>query len=146
MFDQIISGLKSQVGGEIQEKTGISDSMLGSVMDVVKTETTKTVGSKLMGGNLDTVMNLFSNDSNSKSADGLQASLTTGIMDGLMDKLGLDSSKAGSIVKIIIPSLLSLITKKNEETPKDDASPLTSLFGGGDGISGMAGKALKGLF
>jgi hypothetical protein len=40
---------------------------------------------------------------------------------------------------------MSLITKKNNETPEDDPSPLNALFGGNDSMGNLGGNLLNNL-
>ncbi len=148
MLDNIISQLKDKVGGELQRKENVDSGQVDGIMDVVKNVAMEKVGKEMLGGGLENVMNLFGKKENHTGGDKLQSEISTGIMGGLMEKLGFDKGKAGSIVTMILPLLMKFITDKNSETADDDASPLKDLFGGGvkGGIGGAAGKALGGLF
>ncbi|KAA3641595.1 MAG: hypothetical protein DWP95_06480 [Proteobacteria bacterium] len=143
MIDAIMNQLKQQVGGQLQEKEGVSSSELSGIFDVVKEQATKKVGENMLDQGLDGVMSLFSNRDNNKEADSLQASITGGIVDGLQKKLGFSGSKATGIVAIIMPYLIRLITDKNTETPDDDPSPIKDILGGS---LGSIGDKLGGLF
>lgn len=145
MLDQLISGIKDEISGKLQAEQGVSSDQVDGVMDVVSNVSQEKIGGELLGGNLDSVMNLFSDKPNTQEADSLQTNLTSGIMEGLIGKLGLDRSKASSIVNTVAPILIGFLTKKNNETADDDASPLTNLFGGGD-LGNIAKKTLGGLF
>jgi len=46
---------------------------------------------------------------------------------------------------VAMPTLVKLITQKNNTTPDNDPSPLQDLFGGGGGLGGAA-KNLLGSF
>lgn len=145
MLDSIISGLKDQVSGKLKAEAGVEENELGSIMDVVKGVTGKEVGKEMLGGNLSGVMSLFSKGSNNQAANGIQTSVTTGIVSGLIEKLGFSKDKATTVTNIVVPALLSLITKKNASTPDDDATPLKDLFGGSD-LAGGIGKKIGGFF
>ncbi|HET8810780.1 MAG TPA: hypothetical protein VFM65_11025 [Flavobacteriaceae bacterium] len=145
MLDQLISGIKDEISGKLQAEQGVSSDQIDGVMDVVSNVSQEKIGGELLGGNLDSVMNLFSDKPNTQEADSLQTNLTSGIMEGLIGKLGLDRSKASSIVNTVAPILIGFLTKKNNETADDDTSPLTNLFGGGD-LGNIAKKTLGGLF
>jgi uncharacterized protein YidB (DUF937 family) len=102
------------------------------------------MGKEMMSGGLDTVMNLFSNKSNSSAADGLQSLLTTTLINKFMGKLGLSQEGGSTLASSIVPTIINLISKKNGETPDTDSSALSSLFGGGssdalDKAKGMLG-------
>ncbi|GGZ47671.1 DUF937 domain-containing protein [Mesonia mobilis] len=143
MLDSLLGSLKDQVAGKLQSEAGVDSSNIDGVMDVVKSVAGKKVGTEMLEGGLGNVMNLFSGKSNSTAANSLQTSITTGIVNGLIEKLGFSKDKASKVTNIVVPVLINLISKKNEETPDDDASPLKDLFGGGG--SNVA-KKLGGFF
>lgn len=153
MLDQILNGLKDQIGNEVQQKAGVSSNMLDDILKITGNVASKEVSKEMLGGNLDTVMNLFSNGQNNSSANSLQNNIMNGMVSSFVEKLGLNKETASTVTSIIIPALMGLITKKNNETPDNDASPLTDLFntavGGGDSnnpLGGLIGKTLGGLF
>lgn len=147
MLDELIGGLKNQVAGQLKTEDGVSDIQVDGIMDVVKNVAGEKIGGELLGGNTDSVMNLFSEKTNTPQANSLQSGLESGIADGLMEKLGIDSEQASSIVSKLAPVLIGLFTEKNNETPEGDASSLTDLLGGsGGGLGNLAKKALGGLF
>ncbi|MGB0885763.1 MAG: DUF937 domain-containing protein [Chitinophagales bacterium] len=145
MLEQLLQGLQGQVGKEVQEKAGVDSDMMSQIMQLAGGVATKEVGKEMMSGGLDTVMNLFSNNSNSSNANSLQTNITTGVVNSLVEKLGFDQGKASMITAIVIPAIMNLVTQKNNETPETDSSPLNSLFGGkeGGGIADMIGGFLK---
>jgi hypothetical protein len=147
MLDNILKILSSQLGGDLQSKAGVKPEQLGGIMDVVKNAAGSTLGKQLTSGDgLSTMMNLFSSKPNNAAANGLQGMLNNDIVAGLIKKLGLDEAKANQIAGMVVPTLVGLITKKNNETPDDDPSPLMDLLGGGGGgLGGMLGK-IGGLF
>lgn len=147
MIDQMMGLLKSEVGSQILEKTNVGSDKLGGIFSVIGDVASKEVSGKMLGGDLSSVMNLFSNKANNSSANSLQNSISTGVVSNLISKLGLSESIANTIATIAVPALIGLITKKNSETPDDDASPLTELFGGGGSdIGGAVGNILGKLF
>lgn len=145
-MDNLINGLKDQVAGKLQAEEGVSGSQVDGILDVVKNVAGEKIGGELLGGNMGSVMNLFSDKPNTQEADSIQTGITSGIMEGLIGKLGFDESKASSIVNTVAPMLISFVTGKNNETPEDDTSALTDLFGGGGGLGNIAKNALGKLF
>lgn len=145
-MDDLINGLKSQVAGKLQAEAGVSGSQVDGIMDIVKNVAGEKIGGEMLSGGMGSLMNLFSDKPNTQEADSLQTGLTSGIMEGLIGKLGFDKSKASSVVNIVVPMLISFVTGKNNETAEDDASPLAELFGGGSGLGNIAKNALGGLF
>lgn len=153
MLEQILSGLKDQIGNEVQQKAGVSSNMLDDILKITGNVATKEVSKEMLSGNLDTVMNLFSKGSNSSQASSLQDNIVNGMVANFVEKLGLNKETASTVTSIIIPVLMNLITKKNSETSVSDASPLVDLFtnavGGNDKnspLGGLIGKTLGGLF
>lgn len=144
-MEHLINGLKDQVAGKLQTEAGVSSSQVDGIMDIIKNVSGEKIGEELLAGNMGSLMNLFSDKPNTQEADSLQTSLTSGIMEGLIGKLGFDKSKASSVVNIVVPMLIGFVTGKNNETAEDDASPITDLFGGG-GLGNIAKNALGGLF
>lgn len=148
MLDLILNGLKDQVGQDLQQKAGVQQNMLDDILKITGNVATKEVTKEMMGGGLDTVMNLFSNNSNNAQANSLQNNIMNGMVSNFVEKLGLNKQTASMVTSIIIPTLMSLITKKNAETPDDDPSPLNDLFdqgGKSSGLGGLIGKTLGGL-
>ncbi len=151
MLDMILNGLKDQVGGELQQKAGVNSNMLDDILKITGSVATKEVSKEMLGGNLGAVMNLFSNNSNNSQASSLQDNIMNGMVSNFVQQLGLKKETAGMVTSIIIPALMSMITKKNAETPEDDASPLTDLFNttgnsSDNPLGGLIGKTLGGLF
>lgn len=152
MLDLILNGLKDQVGGDLQQKAGVQPNMLDDILKITGNVATKEVSKEMLGGNLGAVMNLFSNQSNNAQASSLQSNIMNGMVSNFVQQLGLKKETAGMVTAIIIPALMNMITKKNAETPEDDASPLNDLFNpkgqGGDNnpLGGLIGKTLGGLF
>jgi hypothetical protein len=134
MIENLIEGLKDQIGGQILDKTDVQSNQLPDILSVIGDATKGEVKNSMLDGGLDTVMNLFSNKPNNSGANLLQSNITQGIVSGLIQKIGLNSSTASTIAGIAVPLLMNLITKKNNETPEDDTSPLNALFGGNDSI------------
>lgn len=155
MLDQILKGLKDQVGNEVQQKTGVSSNMLDDILKITGDVATKEVSKEMLSGNLDSVMNLFSNKDNTSQANSLQNNIMNNMIGGFVEKLGLNPQTASMVTSIIIPALMNMVTNKNSETADTDASPLMDLFntavGGGSSksnnpLGGLIGKTLGGLF
>ena len=145
MIDSILNALKGEVGNQIIEKANIPSDKLDDVMSVIGDSAKSEVMSQMTSGGLSTMMNLFSNNSNSNSANQLQSNIQNSIVSGLIQKLGLSDGVANTISQIVVPALIGLITNNNNKTPDDDPSPLTDIFGKVAGNKGL-GDALGGLF
>lgn len=151
MIETILSGLKDQLAGDLQQKAGVQGNMLDDILKVTGKVASKEVSKEMLSGNLDAVMNLFSDKSNNAQASSLQDNIMQGMITNFVQKLGLSKETAVQATRIIIPALMNMITKKNNETPSNDPSPLTDLFdlkGQGDSnpLGGLIGKTLGGFF
>ena len=143
MIENLIEGLKDQIGSQILDKTDVQSNQLPDILSVIGDSTKTEVKNSMLDGGLDTVMNLFSNKPNNSGANLLQSNITQGIVSGLVQKIGLNSATASTVAGVAVPLLMNLITKKNNETPEDDPSPLNSLFGGNDSRGNLGGNLLN---
>lgn len=147
MLENLINNLKDQVGNKVLGEANVSPDKLDGIFSVIGDVAQKEVAGQMLSGNLGTVMNLFSNKPNNSSADLLQNNITSGVIGGLISKLGLSQGVANTIASVAIPALINLITKKNSETPDDDPSPLNEIFGGKEGgLGGAVGNILGKIF
>ena len=138
MIDALLSQLKDQVAGELKSKAGMNDEEVDKVVKATGKAADEEIGNTLSIGNIGTLMNLFSNQSNGSSANSLQNSLQQTLTQKIVEYVGVDQSKAQMISAIVLPQIMNLITNKNEQTPSDDSSPLMDMFS--DVISGSGGK------
>lgn len=146
MLDTIISGLKSQVGGDLISKAGVSPVQLDDVLKVVGQTAQNKVGNEIAGGGIASAMSLFSKGANSSGANRLLAGMSGSMVENLTSKLGLAPDVAAKVSSMVIPVLTNLVASFNSKTADDDASPLLEMFGDGGGIAGAAKSALGGLF
>ena len=148
MFSNILSSLKDNISGELMEKAGVTQDQLPKIFEQIGEVAKEKLGGEIASGNIGSLMNLFSKSDNTSSANGIQASITSGIVSRLAGKFGIDQNQATSIANIVIPKLMSLITSKNSETPDSDSSFLSGMLGGGDSsdLMGKAKDALGGFF
>lgn len=147
MLNDLLGNLKSEVGDQIIKQTNLPEGKLDSVFSVLGDVTKKEVTGQMTGGGISSVMNLFSRKQNDDGANNLQSRITSGVISGLVSKTGLSGDMAGKVAQVAVPALIGLITKKNNNTPDDDPSPLNDIFGSGKGTlesaKGMLGKLMK---
>ena len=150
MLEKLIGELKSEVGEQIASQTQLPAGNLDKVFSVIGDVTKKEVTKQMVGGGLSNVMNLFSKQQNNPGANLLQSNITSGVISGLVSKLGISKEISNTIAQVAVPALINMITKKNSVTPDDDPSPLNDIFGAAakSGLGGIAknifGKLLKG--
>ena len=147
MLEQLISSLKSEVGGQIMDQTNLPSGHLDQILTVISDVTKKEVAGHILEGKLSEVMNLFSNQPNTDGANQLQSNISSGVVSNLTSKLGLSPELSNNITSIALPALIKAVTKHNSSTPDDDPSPLHELFGtaGNGGFLGTAKNLLGGF-
>jgi hypothetical protein len=149
MLENLLGDLKSEVGGKIMSEANLPEGHLDKVFGIIGDVTEKEVGNQMTGGGISGVMNLFSKQQNNQGANTLQSNITSGVIGGLVSKLGLSQETSGKVAGIAIPALINMITRKNSSTPDDDPSPLMDIFGNtdksavGEAAKGMLGKFMK---
>lgn len=148
MIENLLQTLKSEVGSQITGQTRLPSGNLDKVFSVIGDVTKKEVTQQMVGGGLSNVMNLFSKQQNNAGANLIQSNITSGVISGLVGKLGLSQDVSKSIAQIAVPALVNMITNKNSRTPDDDPSPLNELFGGSakSGVLGGVAKNILGKF
>jgi len=149
MIDAILAELKEQVTGELKSKAQMSDEEVEQVVKATGKAADEEIANSLSVGNISTLMNLFSSQSNNSSANSIQHSLQQTLTQKIVEYVGVDQAKAQMISGIVLPQIMNLITQKNEQTPADDSSPLMDMFsdalGGGNSkggglLGGLAGR------
>jgi nucleoid DNA-binding protein len=148
MLDSIIKSVTNEIGGNLVSKVGLSKDQASKAIETTGEATMDVVASQLKSGDLSTVMNLFSSKPNNASANGLQNQISNAIAEKLSGKMGLSKTQIQAIISMALPVVMKYVTKKNEETPEDDASPLMDIFGDSAQkfLKGGAGDLLGKLF
>lgn len=149
MLDSILKSLASETSDKLVSQAGVSQDKVGDMLKITGDVATSEIKEQVSKGGLDTVMNLFSNNSNSGLANQLQGGLQNKLVSKFISMLGLSEEKSQMAAGIIVPMLLNLVTKENSKTPDNDPSPLESIFGSvldSKGGSGGLGGIVKGLF
>lgn len=147
MLEKLLGSLKSEVGGQVINQAQLPPEHLDGIFKVIGDVAKKEVSGQILGGGLGNVMNLFSNQQNNEGANQIQSNLHSGIIDGLVSKLGLSPEMSKNVALLAVPALINMVTKHNNTTPDNDPSPLHDIFGTGQssGIGGIA-KNLLGKF
>src|SRR4030042_2794562 len=142
MIENLIKGLKDQLGDQILTKTDVKSNQLKDIFSVIGNSTKSEVKNSMMSDGFSTVMNLFSNKPNNSQANILQSNIANSIVSNLITKLGLSQSTASLISQTAVPALMNLITKKNNETPDDDPSPIKEIFADKRGMADIAANLI----
>ncbi len=136
MLDQIISGLKDKVGGELQEKAGLDQAGTDKAVAAAGSSLKDVLGG---GDGLDIgdLTSLFSSGKNTSGADAIMSRLGTDYM-GKLTGMGFSGDKANTISSLVLPALTKLLADKIG----GNQNMLASLLGG-SGSGAMGGLAEK---
>ena len=129
MLEQLLSGLKNDALGAINDNPEIPNNKLDSILDIVGSVTKNEVKKESSSSGLGNIMNLFSNNDNNSGANSIQGNIMNSVVGNLIEKTGLGESGAKTAATVIVPMVLNQITSKNNKTDANDASPLNDIFG-----------------
>lgn len=147
MFDNIISGLKDQIGVDLTSKAGVSPDKVDSVLQVVGQTARGKVEGVIASGGIATALSLFTKGTNTSGANGLLSGISGSIVENPISKLGLSPDIAAKLSAMAVPVLTNMVAQFNGKTLDNDASPLLEMFGGkGGGIANVAKSAFGGFF
>lgn len=134
MLDEIIQFAKTQLGDQVQSEHGLSQEQHQEVFSVAQSSVTDSLKGQLTSGNFSGIMDLFNgnadtNPANNEVAGGVQNS----VIQGLMDKFGFDSSKAGGIAASIVPAIISRFSSPETGNATDPADLVKKIGMDSDG-------------
>lgn len=148
MIDGILNAVKGEVVGALTEKLNLNDGQIDSVLSSSQDALEKTVADEAGSNGVDTLLNLFSDNDNSSSANSLLSGLGGNLISSLT-KSGFESGTSSQIKDIVLPLVISFISKK----VGGDSSNLTGLLGGvlgggskDDLLGNIGSSVLKNLF
>jgi hypothetical protein len=140
MIDSIIDSLKGEVVEGLTNKLGLSSTEVDKTLSSTKDAFDKTVSEEAGNNGLETLTNLFSDNENSSSSNGLISSLGENLASSLSSN-GFSSDKVSSIQDVVLPVLIKLVSEKIG----GNSQMLSGLLGKGD-IQDKASGLIKGLF
>jgi len=143
MLEEILKSVKGDVGSQLIDKLGMSETESEKSFNVLGGSLQNVLGNESKGAGLSTLVNLFSDDDNTKDSDSLVEKLGGSLIGDLVDKAGLTKSKASGFKDMVLPLVISFISKK----VGGNSDLLGSLLGGGGssgGLGNIAGSVLKG--
>jgi hypothetical protein len=159
MFDQIIQFAKEQLGDQVKSEHGLSDTEHKEVFDVAHSSVLDSIKGQIGSGNISGIMDMFNgNGDTDHNTNALAGGMHSNVIQGLMDKFGFDSAKAGGIANSIVPSIIKRFSSPETGNASDPADlvkkigmdsdngimDMISKFTGGGG--GGIGDMVKGLF
>lgn len=107
-----------------------------SIMDGLK--------NAVAGGNVGALTDLFNGGGAAAATSGVSQNIQSGFVQNLMNKFGLDQSKAGSIAASLIPVVMQKLVHKTNDS-NDSSFDLSGIIGSLTGGGGVMDK-LKGMF
>ena len=119
---------------------GLSSTEVDKTLSSTKDAFDKTVSEEAGNNGLETLTNLFSDNENSSSSNGLISSLGENLASSLSSN-GFSSDKVSSIQDVVLPVLIKLVSEKIG----GNSQMLSGLLGKGD-IQDKASGLIKGLF
>ena len=140
MIDSVIDSLKGEVVEGLTNKLGLSGTEVDKTLSSTKDAFDKTISEESGSNGLETLANLFSDNENSSSSNGLMASLGENIVSSLSSN-GFSSDKVSSIKELVLPVLIKLVSEKIG----GNSQILSGLLGKSD-IQDKASGLIKGLF
>ena len=140
MIDSIIDSLKGELVEGLNNKLGLSGTEVDKTLSSTKDAFDKTVSEEAGNNGLETLTNLFLDNENSSSSNGLISSLGENLASSLSSN-GFSSDKVSSIKDVVLPVLIKLVSEKIG----GNSQMLSGLLGKGD-IQDKASGLIKGLF
>lgn len=126
MLDNLLDLVKQSAGDAIVNNPDIPNDQNDAAIEAASSSIFSSLQSQANGGGLGNILNMFTGD----NAGGGGASLgaIAGVAGSLMEKFGLDSTKAQGIAATIVPQVLnSLVSKTND--PNDSSFNLNGILG-----------------
>jgi uncharacterized protein YidB (DUF937 family) len=126
MFEQLLNLVKENAGVAIINNPAIPNEQNEAAISHATTGILSGLKSQLASGNISDVMQLL-NGHNNASANGVSDVISSNVSQGLMEKFGVSSGSASSIVSTLIPVVLSKLAIKTND-PNDNSFDLQSMF------------------
>lgn len=126
MLEQLFNLVKENAGEAIINNQAIPNEQNDAAINQATEGIISGLKSQLASGNISEVAQLLGGQNNAATA-GVTNAISSQVSQGMMEKFGLSSNSAGSIVSSLIPVVLSkLISKTND--PNDKSFDLNGIF------------------
>ena len=143
MLEEILKSVKGDLGNQLTDRLGMSSVETDKSFNVLGGSLQNVLGDESKGGGVNTLLNLFSDDDNSGDSDSLVEKLGGSLIGDLVGKAGLTQTKASGFKDMVLPLVISFISKKIG----GNSDLLGSLLGGGKSggaLGNVASSLLKG--
>jgi hypothetical protein len=140
MIEQLIQAAQQQFAPQLQQ-LGVKPEQVSGIFSTTGESVTDGLKNHAMGGGIDTIFSLFNGQGNAQSSS-LVSSISNGVVESLVSKVGLDPSVASKITGMIVPFVMEKFSGP-ETGSASSPSDLISKLGFGD-LSGTLGNLLGG--
>ena len=137
MLDQILGGLKGNLGGVLSENN-LSADKLDDLVGLTGESITETAGSEVASGNMSGIMDLLKGNGDTGSSNPIVSGIISSLVGKVTSAFGMDEGAASGLAASVIPMAIKAISSKFNSEGGDE-SALTSMLGLGGG--GMMDKA-----
>lgn len=145
MLENIINLVKDQTLEVISNNNvQIPADKHGEVIDTTASAIMDGFMNNINAGDLSSLLGLFGGGSSSGGSNPLMNGIQSTVVSALSEKVGLDRNVANSIATLVIPTVMGLLSQKNDDP--NDSFNLESMVGaltGGKGAGGLLGTLGK---
>ncbi len=145
MLDEILSTLKSQAAPDLMNKIGLNEQQTNGSINAAADSVKQVIGGG-DGFGLDDMLNLFSHAQNNANADGILQNIGQVFSGKLSNDVGLNAQQSSGVQALLLPQIMNLISGKVGGDAGNLQGLLSAFTGNGQGMAGVAGGLLKGLF
>ena len=147
MFEPIVNAIKGEFAEKAQSALGLEASQIEPTIKCVSGSLVDTVKKQVFGGKLDDVISLLTGSTPAEANNPLMSELSTGMIDSLSTRLGLDASKSQQITNFAVPFAVQKITEKFKESGNTaDLDGFASFIGIDKNILKSVSGGLGGFF
>jgi hypothetical protein len=145
MLNSIIKAAQDQLGGVIQEKTGLSTADGQKALSFLEGSLVSSVKDQVASGNLSGLTSLFGGKA-PVAGNPIVEGLVKNYAGTLISKMGLSQNIASTLSSVVVPFVTEKVVSSFASKGGVSAADVTALLGGGGGGLGSIAKGLGGLF
>ncbi len=90
---------------QVKERHGLDDNQQNEVFSIAQSSLFESIKGQVTGGNLNQIMEMFNGKADADQG-AVSGAMQNNLVQGLMEKFGFDSDKAGGIAQSVIPVLV----------------------------------------
>lgn len=136
MMDKIMSLVKDQVSKTITEKVNVPADKQQAAVETTTSSIIDGLKEHINPSNIGEIMSMFGSGggaSSSLASSAIGKGVESSVISGLTSKVGLNPSLASAIASMVVPAVISMLTKKaagKDDNSFDIGSLLQSFSGG----------------